>query len=709
MLADLTRKKWLVLTLILVGVFSILLTGLMFFRKYQQREKDQYTIGYIYSSKEISPKDLEITKFIIGKKLESINQNGGINNHLLRVIYLDDKSDMKALYPMVEKASQDENLIAFVGCMGVIRASTIGPILTRKNIPLISQYVFTQLVQNYPTIYSASVGVAEFKLLLKKLMFAGHSRIAFLGQRDLPTSATLSLDVLKEIVAEDPALSLPVWRFFPKNYDFESENFKSFTDSLRKQTDFLMVNIDIQKWKSFLSVLERDSLKIPIFTGSADISKFDPAISGFRYAELYSINSLGIPGTQNTNLHENLMNFSTEKDLSEFSPFQLSDAARIADEVGLIADAFPKQPLPGNKNIREQIIAGLQQYINGNRIYRGWLTDWYFNPDHTFGGHTLLAWKPANTLTPILSPYQVLRSNKLGQHGQVLYASIKPVKIDLVDDNASTFSAVFYLEVNTPGPFTLDKVDFSNAVKNENNHEPLIHANLIRSVKNETGFKFYNNLYLITGKFYFDAQLHRYPLDRQKFPIMLQSSNPLDVLLIQPSLRSNQNTDLDTEGWKFEKMYVGYSQDFISTDEYSVGLQKNIPFYKFGFVYILKRAHIDFFLKTLVPLLVILIITYFSVYIPPKEFEALAGIQVTGLLSSVALYFSAYKPDKLYTLSDNIFIFTYVMITTLIGTSILIYVTHEKNNVISRLMRLYQRYIFPVIVFAFTIYIRWLS
>src|SRR5688572_33059651 len=104
MLADLTRKKWLVLTLILVGVFSILLTGLMFFRKYQQREKDQYTIGYIYSSKEISPKDLEITKFIIGKKLESINQNGGINNHLLRVIYLDDKSDMKALYPIDRKS-----------------------------------------------------------------------------------------------------------------------------------------------------------------------------------------------------------------------------------------------------------------------------------------------------------------------------------------------------------------------------------------------------------------------------------------------------------------------------------------------------------------------------------------------------------------------------------------------------------------------------
>src|SRR5688572_32428625 len=156
MLADLNRKKWLIRTLILVGVLAVLVTGLVHFRSYQKQKENQYSIGYIYSSKEMSNKDLEVTRFIIEKKLESINRNGGINNHLVKVLYLDDKSDMKALYQMVEKASRNDKLIAFVGCRGALRAKTIGPILTRKNIPLISQYVFTQLVQMYPTIYSSS-------------------------------------------------------------------------------------------------------------------------------------------------------------------------------------------------------------------------------------------------------------------------------------------------------------------------------------------------------------------------------------------------------------------------------------------------------------------------------------------------------------------------------------------------------------------------
>ena len=122
----------------------------------------------------------------------------------------------------------------------------------------------------------------------------------------------------------------------------------------------------------------------------------------------------------------------------------------------------------------------------------------------------------------------------------------------------------------------------------------------------------------------------------------------------------------------------------------------------------MKRAHIDFFLKTLVPLMAIVIITYFSVYIPPHQFEALAAVQVTGLLSTIALYFSTYKPAMQYaTISDKIFIFMYVMITTLIGTSIMLYVLHHKSLNITRIMRVYQRYLFPLIVLGFTVYVRW--
>src|SRR5690606_41994943 len=66
--------------------------------------------------------------------------------------------------------------------------------------------------------------------------------------------------------------------------------------------------------------------------------------------------------------------------------------------------------------------------------------------------------------------------------------------------------------------------------------------------------------------------------------------------------------------------------------------------------------------------------------LPICEFETLCAIQVTALLSCIALYFSTSKPELQYaTTSDKIFIFCYVMITTLLGTSILKYVMYRKS------------------------------
>ncbi|MGZ5244963.1 MAG: hypothetical protein ACXWW0_13505, partial [Bacteroidia bacterium] len=69
----------------------------------------------------------------------------------------------------------------------------------------------------------------------------------------------------------------------------------------------------------------------------------------------------------------------------------------------------------------------------------------------------------------------------------------------------------------------------------------------------------------------------------------------------------------------------------------------------------------------------------------------------------IALYFSTYKPEMQYaTVSDKIFIFTYIMITSLIGTSVLHYIGYNKKNIFTILARIYQRIIFPLIVIVFT-------
>ena len=70
-----------------------------------------------------------------------------------------------------------------------------------------------------------------------------------------------------------------------------------------------------------------------------------------------------------------------------------------------------------------------------------------------------------------------------------------------------------------------------------------------------------------------------------------------------------------------------------------------MPFYKASFVWLMKRQTTDYYLRVVVPLAFILVVAYLSIFIPQTHFEAIVTIQVTALLSSVALYLALPKLD----------------------------------------------------------------
>src|SRR5687767_13064085 len=111
MLTKLTRILKFKRSLILSGVLVLLLAGVGLFWIFRNRQPEPYTIGIILSNAEFDPEDMVIVKFIIRKKLESINETGGINNRPVKIIYLDDDLDMGKLYRLVKQTSQDPNLI----------------------------------------------------------------------------------------------------------------------------------------------------------------------------------------------------------------------------------------------------------------------------------------------------------------------------------------------------------------------------------------------------------------------------------------------------------------------------------------------------------------------------------------------------------------------------------------------------------------------
>ena len=73
-----------------------------------------------------------------------------------------------------------------------------------------------------------------------------------------------------------------------------------------------------------------------------------------------------------------------------------------------------------------------------------------------------------------------------------------------------------------------------------------------------------------------------------------------------------------------------------------------------------------------IPLILILGVAYFSIFISNDHFEAIVTIQVTALLSAVALYLAIPKvASETATLSDKIFLVDYMAVSLMIATSIL--------------------------------------
>jgi hypothetical protein len=141
---------------------------------------------------------------------------------------------------------------------------------------------------------------------------------------------------------------------------------------------------------------------------------------------------------------------------------------------------------------------------------------------------------------------------------------------------------------------------------------------------------------------------------------------------VQPPPASLRDAAVTTEGWVPLDEYVGFDEDFVPTTNAKNLETSVVPFYKATFVWLMARQTTDYFLRVVVPLGFILIVAYMSIFIPRQMFEAVVTIQVTALLSSVALYLALPKIDAdTTTLSDRIFLFTYMAVSLMIGISIL--------------------------------------
>ncbi|NIO39261.1 MAG: amino acid ABC transporter substrate-binding protein, partial [Burkholderiales bacterium] len=93
--------------------------------------------------------------------------------------------------------------------------------------------------------------------------------------------------------------------------------------------------------------------------------------------------------------------------------------------------------------------------------------------------------------------------------------------------------------------------------------------------------------------------------------------------LIQPSAQNTRKSEVAADGWNLVEQYVGSDQDIIPTIGSTLSERRIVPFYKFNATWVVERIAVDYYLRVVVPLAFILLVTYFSVYLPHERFESI--------------------------------------------------------------------------------------
>jgi hypothetical protein len=350
---------------------------------------------------------------------------------------------------------------------------------------------------------------------------------------------------------------------------------------------------------------------------------------------------------------------------------------QFADMVALVAAAARSTPQPASiAELRAQVVSQLKSaYAAGQGTFKGQYDNWSFRKSTAAAARTpfIIQLVPGLSRTQ-LAPVQYVRLRDESLRAvKTIFLDIDMIRLFRVDDNAKAFDAEFYVAIHDENQgVTIEQLDFSNAFLDPQTNDRQVTVRVLNEGGKSAAYPDNMRVYQVSGRFMFDPELENYPFDAQRFTIDIRPKRGDAPFIIQPPPESMRDRAVATDGWEPKAQYVGFDEDFVPTTDAKSHEQSVVPFYKSSFVWQMARQTTDYYLRVVVPLTFILIVAWISVFIPRAHFEAIVTIQVTALLSAVALYLALPKVNAdISTLSDRIFLFIYMAVSLMIGISVL--------------------------------------
>lgn len=643
------------------------------------------------------------------REQDRINRLGGIAGRRIEIKLLDDRSDAQATVANLRTALADPSTLAIVGLANSNRAKTAfeaaGKEIRDSGIPFLSHIAVNSIFQAFPNVLTTQASQDEDRLpvMVQFIRRMNFSRVAFLGLEDAVFSRGLGDGLGKSLGAEvlvgDHRLRSPSNEALdPAGAAIAVEDLKS------KRPDLIVLGFGGKRAAAILGDLVKSGVTPALFVAGQISSLPHDLVNAYPNA-MYQLAWDRLPEADNDRLRQLLEReqpqawvFEGRKqaeapdwaagkcevrpERAEADPLDaanlraITTGARFADMIALIADAG-RQFKSGTDIgvLRRQVLEHVTTaYAAGRGVFKGRFDSWSFQPGSRTAVRTpFVVIQPRGLGRTQLAPIQFVRVRD-GSLRQIdtLYGDIDLVRAHRVDDNEKTFAAEFYLSMRGGRDAGLEQIEFTNAVLDPKTNGRQLTVEVLHGGGMSDAYPEGMKVFKVSGRFTFEPQLAGYPFDTQRFSIDIQPKRADQPFVVQPPPLELRDKALATDGWDLKTQYVGYSEDFVPLLNAYTHEPSIVPFYKASFVWMMKRETTDYYLRVVVPLAFIMIVAFLSYFIGTAHFEAIVTIQVTALLSAVALYLSLPKLDSdAATLSDRIFVFNYMIVSLMIVVTIL--------------------------------------
>ena len=659
-----------------------------------------------------------IEKLVKGER-DRINKAGGIAGRKIEIQVRDDGGDPKRTVANVSAAVADPQTIALMGLQNSDRAKEVfkelGPRIKESGIPWISSIMTTNLIADYPNVFSMSGSqeeenipiIAEF---VKEKKFSRPALIGLKGQpfieamlKGLEEKKGFPAFVEKQLLAPPGADSKA-----RQNANLDPGEIAKTIEGLKsKNPDIIFLSVGGWRVPAFLKELEKAGITAPLFvTGRLDDIFRSPAVS--YSGDVYQIARDELPNLHSDRVRKRL--FSERPDAWVFNGIRNQDAfdraengcedrsattafntlsrtnlraigigLEFRDMTAMIADilkvAKPAVDPDDIAGICKSILKGIPAlFASGKGAFKGALEDWSFRPSSRTSVRTpFIIARPKDLRRQQLSTiqYAPLKDNKLRKI-PTLYLDIDLFRISRIDDTDKSFVADFYLSMSDENNPSIDLIEFTNAFLDYKTNARQITIRPLHEGGESDSYPSHMKIYAVSGKFTLDPSYNSYPFDVQRFTIDLRPKRGDSPFIVQPLQQELRDKPFDAGGWDNKDSYVSYDQDSISVFDTKKLEPSVVPFYNSSFVWVLKRSATDFYIRVVIPLFFIAIVAYLAIFISSAHFESIVTIQVTAFLSAVALYITTPKVDSdTATILDRIFVFNYMIFSLMIVISIL--------------------------------------